>query len=81
MNVPCERGRYDTESLTERDSDAFIKSQPQVSPPIPRAPLAPLRDDVSLTAPFSSRLSAAARADLGLSDTATFPHSVLLRLT
>lgn len=66
MNVAWGRGRYDTESLTERDSNAFIRFQPQASPPSPRAPLAPLRDDVPLTEPHSGLLS--------LSD--TFPHTV-----
>ncbi|KAF4090284.1 hypothetical protein AMELA_G00050140 [Ameiurus melas] len=68
MNVACGRGRYDTQSMTERDSNAFIKFQPKASPPSPRAPLAPLRDDVPLTEPHSGLLS--------LSDMDTFPHIV-----
>lgn len=76
MNVPNERGDHDIKRLTERDSGAFLKFQPQASPPSPRAPLAPLRDDVPLTDPCSGRLSAAARADLGLSHTDTFTHTV-----
>lgn len=76
MNVPYERGRYDIESLTERGSDAFIKFQPQAFPPSPHAPLAPMRDDVPLTEPCTGRLSAAARADLGLRDRDTFTYRV-----
>lgn len=76
MNIPYERGRYDIESFTERDRDAFIKIQPQASPPSPRAALAPLRDDVPLTEPHSGRLSAGARADLGLSHRDMCTHRV-----
>ncbi|XP_060727351.1 protein SPMIP7 [Tachysurus vachellii] len=76
MNVPYERGRYDIESSTERGSDAFIKFQPQAFPPSPHAPLAPMRDDVPLTEPCTGRLSAAARADLGLGDRDTITYRV-----
>ncbi|XP_058242117.1 spermatogenesis-associated protein 48 [Hemibagrus wyckioides] len=76
MNIPYERGRYDIESFTARDSDAFIKIQPQASPPSPHAALAPLRDDVPLTEPHSGRLSAGARADLGLGHGDMFTHRV-----
>lgn len=35
VRVPSEMGRHDTETLTERDSDAFVKFQPQACPPGP----------------------------------------------
>lgn len=67
MNLPCEKGpegRYDFESMVETDRRAFSKFNPGAQMPDENAPLAPLRDDVTLIDPCSGQLSAGAQVRL-----------------
>ncbi|KAK2896492.1 hypothetical protein Q8A67_010980 [Cirrhinus molitorella] len=67
MNLPCGKGpegRYDFESMVETDRSAFSKFNRGAQPPDERAPLAPLRGDVSLIDPCSGQLSAGAQVHL-----------------
>lgn len=67
LNVPCERGpegRYDFDSMVEKNRCAFYKFNPVAQPPNGNAPLAPLRDNMSPIDPCSGQLSAAAQVHL-----------------
>lgn len=67
LNVPCDRGpdgKYDLDSMVEKNRRESSKCNPVAQPPDENAPLAPLRDDVALIDPCSGQLSAAARMHL-----------------
>ncbi|XP_059373937.1 spermatogenesis-associated protein 48-like [Carassius carassius] len=67
MNLPCGKGpegRDDFESMVETDRRAFSKFNRGTQLPDERAPLAPLRGDVSLIDPCSGQLSAGAQVHL-----------------
>ncbi|KAA0717776.1 Spermatogenesis-associated protein 48 [Triplophysa tibetana] len=68
LNVPCDRGpegKYDLDSMVERNRCEFSKCNPVAQPLDENKPLAPLRDDMPLIDPCSGQLSAAARVHLG----------------
>ncbi len=67
MNLPCGKGpegRYDFESMVETDRRAFSKFNRGDQPPDERAPLTPLREDVTLIDPCSGQLSSGAQVHL-----------------
>lgn len=67
LNVPCERGpegRYDFDSMVEKNKREFSKFNPVAQAPDESAHLAPLRDDTPLIDPCSGQLSAAAQVHL-----------------
>ncbi|KAI7806000.1 hypothetical protein IRJ41_022720, partial [Triplophysa rosa] len=68
LNVPCDKGpegKYDFDSMVEKNRPEFSKFNPVAQPPDENAPLAPLRDDMPLIDPCSGQLSAAAQVHLG----------------
>lgn len=80
MNLPCGKGpegRDDFESMVETDRCTFSKFNHAAQPPEERAPLAPMREDVTLIDLCSSQLSAEAQV---LRWQRAKPHS-LIRFT
>lgn len=79
MNLPCEKGpegRYDFESMVETDRRVFSKFNPGAQMPDENAPLAPLRDDVTLIDPCSGQLSAGAQVRLEAKSRTPFIETV-----
>ncbi len=79
MNLPCGKGpegRYDFESMVETDRRTFSKFNRGAQLHDERAPLAPLRKDVTLIDPCSGQLSAGAQVHLEAKSRTPFINKV-----